>query len=383
MKKKMNDFKRAFIALSILTMLFLSGFSPNTLPRQDEQGEEVIRITQVDTSEFPQVTLYVSITDAAGNPIGVSPSNIVIEENGVPIPVDQIQGAGEVGPLTTLLVMDVSGSMHADGKLEAAKAAAHSFIDQMRFDDQFGLLTFSTEIKYVQPITSDRQEIKEAIDGLIGVGDTAMYDALTQAVDIFETVDGRKAIIALTDGLDNRSVSTPEEVISRIGPAGLSISTVGLGDPTHGSGATSALDEEALVYLAENAGGLYGYANDEESLRNLYQSYAVGLKSEYVLTYTSPSQLRDGVNRALTVSLADRPSALFSTAEGQTVYNPGGLVPEVAEPASWSLFFSLLGGLLVLLLIPGFVNRIISVTSGSGRGGRRIGKKKPRIKLLD
>ncbi|MGD8457866.1 MAG: VWA domain-containing protein [Anaerolineales bacterium] len=382
MKKMINN-QRIFIVLSIVTFLLGSGSSPSSQARQNEQGEEVIRITQVDTTQFPQVTLYVSITDAAGNPIGVSPANIIIQENGVPIPLEQIHGVGEVGPLTTLLVMDVSGSMHTDGKLEAAKAAAHSFIDQMRAEDQFGLVTFSTEITYAQPITTDRNEIKAAIDRLVGRGDTAMYDALSQAVDILEAAAGRKAIIALTDGLDNRSVSTPEEVISRIGPAGLSISTVGLGNPEHGTGATSALDEDALIYLAENAGGLYGYANDETNLRTLYQSYAVGLKSEYVLTYTSPSQLRDGVNRALTISLADRPSAAFSTSEGETVYNPGGLVPEVAEPASWPLFFGMLGGLLVLLLIPGLVNRVVSVAPGGGRGGKKFGKKKSRIKLLD
>jgi VWFA-related protein len=384
MRKKMKIIQQIFMTLSILTLVFVSGSSPSSQARQGEEGEEVIRITQVDTSQFPQVTLYVSITDAAGNPIGVSPSNIVIKENGVPIPLDQIHGVGEVGPLTTLFVMDVSGSMYTDGKLEAAKTAAHSFIDQMRPEDQFGLLTFNTQIIYVQPITTNREDMSQAIDGLIAIGDTAMYDALTQAVDILEPIEGRKAIIALTDGLDNRSVSTPEEVISRIGPAGLSISTVGLGNPTHGTGATSALDEDALIYLAENAGGLYGYANDENSLRTLYQSYAVGLKSEYVLTYTSPSQLRDGVNRALTVSLENQAASLFSVSEGQTVYNPGGLVPEVAEPASWSLFFAVIGGLVILLFIPGLVNRVVSIGPGNGRGSRKMGnKKKSRIKLLD
>lgn len=302
----------------------------------------------------------------------------------MPIPLDQIHGVGEVGPLTTLFVMDVSGSMYTDGKLEAAKAAAHSFIDQMRPEDQFGLLTFNTQINYVQPITTSRDDMSQAIDGLIAIGDTAMYDALIKAEDILEAVEGRKAIIALTDGLDNRSDSTPEEVISRIGPAGLSISTVGLGNPTHGTGATSALDEDALIYLAENAGGLYGYANDENSLRTLYQSYAVGLKSEYVLTYTSPLKLRDGVNRALTVSLNSQAASLFSVSEGQTVYNPGGLVPEVAEPASWSLFFAVIGVLIILLFIPGLINRVVSMVPGNGQGSRKTGKKKKsRIKLLD
>jgi len=322
------------------------------------------------------------VIDEDGQPVGVNPSRLVIEENGAPIPLDQIQGVGEVGPLTTMLVMDVSGSMHVDGKLEAAKAAATAYVDQMRPGDQVGLMTFSTEIKYVQAVTTDRREMVNAINALIGIGDTAMYDALIQAVDILESMDGRKAIIALTDGLDNQSAAVPEDVLQRIGPSGLSISTIGLGDPEHGPGAVTALDEEALMYLAENAGGLYGYANDEASLSNLYQNYAIGLQSEYVLTYTSPSALRDGVNRALSVSLSD-PSGTGGAYGERVVYNPGGLVPEVSEPASWPLFFSLLAGLVVLLLLPWAVNRVVALSQGSGGGGRRLGKKRSRIKLKD
>ena len=379
MSEKISKLHRLVVLSMLLAPLFLTGFSPQ---RQTGQGKEIIRITQVDTSQFPQVTVYVAVVDQDGQPVGVNPSRLVIEENDVPIPLDQIQGVGEVGPLTTMLVMDVSGSMHVDGKLEAAKAAATAYVDQMRPGDQVGLLTFSTEIKYVQAVTSDRREMVNAINALIGIGDTAMYDALIQAVDILESMDGRKAIIALTDGLDNQSAAVPEDVLQRIGPSGLSISTIGLGDPEHGPGAVTALDEEALMYLAENAGGLYGYANDEASLSNLYQNYAIGLQSEYVLTYTSPSALRDGVNRALSVSLSATSGILGANGE-RVVYNPGGLVPEVSEPASWSLFFSLLAGLVVLLLLPWAVNRVVALSQGSGGGGRRLGKKRSRIKLKD
>jgi Ca-activated chloride channel family protein len=379
MSKKISKLHRVVILITLLAPLFLTSFSPQ---RQTGQGEEIVRITQVDTSQFPQVTVYVAVVDEDSQPVGVNPSRLVIEENDVPIPLDQIQGVGEVGPLTTMLVMDVSGSMHVDGKLEAAKAAATAYVDQMRPGDQVGLVTFSTEIKYVQAVTSDRREMVNAINALIGIGDTAMYDALIQAVDILEPMAGRKAIIALTDGLDNQSASVPEDVLERIGPSGLSISTIGLGDPEHGPGAVTALDEDALMYLAENAGGLYGYANDEASLSNLYQNYAIGLQSEYVLTYTSPSALRDGVNRALSVSLSNLSGTIGVNGE-RVVYNPGGLVPEVSEPASWPLFFSLLAGLVVLLLLPWVINRVAALTQGSGGGRRRLGKKRSRIKLKD
>src|SRR5262245_50687163 len=93
------------------------------------QGEEPqIRITQVDNSKFPTVTVYVSATNAAGEPVGVDPSTIQISENGQPMQLMDVQGGGEaVGqesiPVTTMLVMDISGSMDKNNKLAAAKEA--------------------------------------------------------------------------------------------------------------------------------------------------------------------------------------------------------------------------------------------------------------------
>jgi VWFA-related protein len=378
-------YKLKFLKVStfaaLLVLLLLGGFAPFT---QSDSGAEIVRITQVDTSQFPQVTVYIAVVDQEGIPVGINPSRIRIAENGVEIPLNQVQGVGDVGPLTTLLVMDISGSMNYSGKLDAAKAAALAYVDQMRSGDQVGLLTFSTVIEYIQPVTTDKALITEAINSLRAEGDTAMYDALAQGMSFLEPVGGRKAIIALTDGLDNKSMFTPEDVISLIGPTGLSISTIGLGDQELGSDAVSGLDEEALVYLAENAGGVYGYAEDEEGLRSLYQSYATALQSEYVLTYTSPSDLRDGVNRALSISLTSL-TGLTGGGDVKAVYNPGGLVPEVSQPASWVVFFSILGILAVLLLLPwGFKNTLALVRGVSGGGGpKKPGKKKAKIKLLD
>ena len=150
-------------------------------------------------------------------------------------------------------------------------------------------------------------------------------------------------------------------------------------NPEQTTDGMKGLDEAALMYIADNAGGAYGYANDEESLQNLYRSYAVALQSEYVLTYTSPNDLRDGVNRALSVSLVD------AAAAEQYVYNPGGLIPEVAEPASWTLFFSLLVALLGLLALPSLVKAGMGILPpGASANGRKPTRKaKPKIKFID
>lgn len=374
-----NINKLGYIGLMIISLVSLTGFMP--AQENDPAGEEpYVRITQVDTSQFPQVTVYVSAIDINGEPVGVAASQLVLDENGVEITPDFVSGVGEVGPLNTLLVIDISGSMNSLGKLAAAKDAAKAYVNQSRPNDATGLLTFNTQYEYVQPLTTDNQVMVAAIDGLRAYDDTAMYDALIRGVEILGPVSGRKAIIVLTDGMDNRSKSTPEDVITGISTGGLSISTIGLGDPRHSEGNLRGLDEAALMELAENAGGVYGYADDAEGLKNLYERYGRALQSEYVLTYTSPSTLRDGVNRSLTVSLSNESSAATTEIES-TTYNPGGLVPEVGQPASWVLFFTILAGLLLLLVLPAFLGKAISLLRGHQKGKVKFPEQQSRIKL--
>ena len=331
-----------------------------------------IRITQVDNSKFPQVTVYVSVTNATSEPLAVDPNQIQIFENGQEMQPQQISGSGEIGPLTTLLVIDISGSMNDGGKLTAAKVAAQAYIEQMRPGDQAGLLTFNTDVTYRQAITTDREALSQAIKGLDASSDTAMFDALDQAVKELQDVPGRKAIIVLTDGLDNRSKYTADEAIQAIGAGGLSISTIGLGDPAK-LGINSGLDEATLQSLASRAGGIYGYANDPEALRGLYERYGRALQSEYRITYTSPLTLRDGLNRSLTVSLG-------GTSSAQAQYNPGGVLPEVSGHASWPVFGALLAGLGVLLFIPGLMSRA-QIRAGVKSNKSTEHKRKSRIKL--
>jgi VWFA-related protein len=331
------------------------------------QGGLQIKVTQVDNSRFPQVTVYVSVTNAAGEPVWVDPATIRISENGQPMEPTSLGGGGQggVGPLTTMLVMDVSGSMNKNGKIDGAKAAAKAYVDQMRPGDRAGLMIYNTKTTHVQPLTRDRNALKASINTIKTGGDTAMYDALFAAEAVLRDVQGRKAILAVTDGLDNSSSRSEDDIIDAIGPSGLSISTIGLGDAT--SKEQTGLDEPGLQSLAHRAGGAYSFAGDAEALRALFQAYARELQNEYALTYVSPFTLRDGVNRALAVSLSDAPAAIESE------YNPGGVLPEVASK-SWTLFAVLLTGLLGLLLLPALLR---SVAQPFG-----VRRKRSRVKLV-
>jgi len=371
----MNSKIRQFSQFLLIVLIAVLAFSPASTVLAQENSPQ-IRITQVDNSQFPQVTVYVSATNANGEPTGIDIRQIELTENGKVMRVKDGSGQGEIGPLTTLLVMDVSGSMMQAGKLRSAKNAARAYVEQMRPGDQAGIVTFNTEVRYVQPLTSDVEKITDSINKLNAYEDTAMYDALAKGTEILKDVSGRKAIIVLTDGLDNVSKNTPEQVLEGIGPTGLSISTIGLGDPNK-SGINSGLDEKGLRKFSEKAGGIYSYANDPATLQGLYQLYARALQSEYRVVYTSPSTLRDGANRTLSVSLANGSGVAGSSTQAN--YNPGGVLPEVAQSVSWPIFGAMLAGLLVLLFVPLLIGRVSNQQTGQGSSSAPA--KKPSIKL--
>jgi Ca-activated chloride channel homolog len=369
-----NKTRSFLITIAAALSFLLAACQPQ--PTVESVGLYTLQITQIDTTDFPLIDVYVSVQNENGEPVIINTEKIQLLENGQPVPNQDIQGASDAGPLTTILLMDNSGSMNYADKLVSAKEVAKEYVDQMRAGDQVGVITFNTEVVTVQEITNDQEALASAIDSITAGSDTALYDALVYTVDTVNPLPGRKAIIVLTDGMDVQSTATPDEALARIGFGGLSISTVGFGQvPEEGEDADdyAGIDEITLQYMADNAGGDYGYAENREQLFNIYNRIRRALQSEVVISYTTPLSLRDGVLRALTVKLADRYVGVGG--ESQTQFNPGGLVPEVAQPASWLLFAIILAVLVLLLLVP-IVLRMI-------RNQKPAKKKKVKITLKD
>ena len=357
---------RRFLTLTLLGLILIS----TTITAGAQSGQQV-RITQVDNSRFPNVTVYVSVSDSAGNPVGVDPATIQISENGQLMQPTDVRGGGDVAggeatPVTTVLVIDISGSMEKGNKISAAKEAAKAYVNGMQGGDQVGIVAFDSNVYEVQPITSDKSALTSAIDGLRTGSDTAMYNAILKAAVSLENVQGRKTVLILSDGMDNQSSSTEDNIVDSVGPSGLTVSAIGFGDPSLGG--QGGIDEAGLKSLTGRTGGQYAYVTDAATLTNLYQQYGQSYQSEYAITYVTPSTTRDGVNRGLTVSL----STVGVSAEGK--YNPGGVLPEVTGQ-SWSLFAAIAIGLLVLLAVP-----LIFMGGGKLLGGVGGGRK-GRIKL--
>jgi VWFA-related protein len=372
----MIQLKYCLVLLSIGTLAFAPvGAKPG--PAVQAEDDLVVHITQLDRSQFPSVEVYVSVTNASGDSAPIAPDQLELFENGEPVVLESVSGQGEIGPLTTLLVIDVSGSMAVAGKLKAAQAAAHAYVDQMRSGDQAGIMAFNVESDLRQPVTKSRDALHQAIDELETHDDTAMYDALQDGIELLGSIQGRKAIIVLTDGMDNSSHATLETVVGQTVDGRLSISTIGLGDTQQLGKSFAGLDEGALRRLAENAGGAFGLATNQGSLVALYQQLGRALQSEYRLTYTTNVPLRDGLNRQLTVRLSDSPTSAAAA------YNPGGVLPEVAAQPSWAIFAAGLGLLAGLMVLPGLIRAGAGLLRRPEPEVKKTAPKGSRVRLRD
>src|SRR5574341_1582916 len=90
------------IGLLLMMSDLVPAFAQDGGPDGVDAGEYQAQIVQVDTSAFPQVSVYVSVTDSQGNPVGtLDPSSFTLYENGQPVEISEVYQAGEQVPRTT------------------------------------------------------------------------------------------------------------------------------------------------------------------------------------------------------------------------------------------------------------------------------------------
>jgi Ca-activated chloride channel homolog len=294
--------KRLGMMLLAVVMLV----SPGVVYADDKK----VQVTQVDNSRYPEVTIYVSVTDASGQVVsGLQQTDFKITEDGIPVAITGFRGGDQVA-LATVLVIDRSGSMDDESKLIGAKQAAATFVDLMRAQDQAALVSFSESAQVNQPFTADKAALKRAITALTAEGGTAWYDGVYEAVSLFKSASGRRAIILLSDGLDNQSRQSLDTAIKTSSTAGIPVYAIGLGNQPGGSDPLSQLlgtggsyDEAGLKRVAEQTDGKFYHAPTAAELKALYESLAVGMQHDYAITYRSPRPTNDGTRRNIDVAV--------------------------------------------------------------------------------
>ncbi|HEV3378140.1 MAG TPA: VWA domain-containing protein [Thermoleophilaceae bacterium] len=192
-----------------------------------------------------------------------------------------------------VLVTDVSRSMLAEdvdpSRLEAARAAAQSFLEELPEEARVGAVAFSTDPHTVEAPTDDRDEIEDLIDALSADGGTAAGDALAAAIGLVD--DGPEeerppaAILLLSDG-ETTTGRDPLPVARQAGRIGIPIHTVALGTRTatittpDGSLIPVPPDPEAMRRIAELSGGRAFEVDDADELSGLYEDLGSRVATE-------------------------------------------------------------------------------------------------------
>jgi Ca-activated chloride channel family protein len=202
-----------------------------------------------------------------------------------------------------MLCLDISGSMLAEdftpSRMEAAKNVASEFIDN-RPTDRIGLVIFSGESFTMCPLTSDRTVLKSQLynvqSGLLEDG-TAIGSGLATCVDRLRSSTSKsKVIILLTDGENNGGLIDPNTAKEMAKAFGIRVYTIGMGTegfaqvPVQTSNGVImqkekvSIDEKLLTQIANETGGRYYRATDNESLHNIYADIDKLEKSKVEIT---------------------------------------------------------------------------------------------------
>lgn len=189
-------------------------------------------------------------------------------------------------PITLAILLDSSGSMRE--KIKEVHAAAGAFVDTLRPQDQGLVIDFDDSVYLIQDMTSDRDKLRDAVAGTEALGATSIYDALHAAYRKIGTIEGRKAIVLLSDGDDTSSQFGFKRVLEEVKSSGTIVYTIGLGG--EGGGPHAA----PLKELSEVTGGRYFRVDKASELVGVYEEIALELSRQYYLTYETGNTQWDG-----------------------------------------------------------------------------------------
>ena len=290
-------------------------------------GNLILTYNQIDASVCPSVKSYVTVTDLKGVTItGLTSSNFAVTEDFIPQSISVTTAGSSGSAISVALVIDKSGSMGGQS-ISDAQSAANSFVNNMQTNDKGAILSFNTSVTVDQTFTTDKNALKTAINAIVAGGNTAIYDAVYQAVDLTKVQTGRKAIILMTDGGDNSSTHSITDAINYAIQNSLPIYTIGLG---LSAGST---EEQHLQQIASQTGGKYYLAPNSSQLLNIYQSISQQLSNQYIITYNTVSK----TTTARTVTIRVTYSSNIDTKTKTYVSSCGSGVEDLAMPTKYDL----------------------------------------------
>jgi VWFA-related protein len=245
-----------------------------------------LTVNQVDPSGCPLVRAVVAVTNNGGRPVvDLNRLNFAVTENGVPQSVSIEPGQVSNVPVSVALVLDGSTSL-SETDLVNVRAAARAFVDLLGPRDKVSVYHFSSTVRRVLGYTSDKVLAKNAINGLTRDGNTALYDAIIEAADDSRLVSGRRAIVALTDGMNNTGTLDERVPVAAARAAGVPVFTIGFG----------SVDANVLDFIATETGGRFFRGATSADLQAILGAIGRSIDNQYLLTWVT-SFVSGGTNR--------------------------------------------------------------------------------------
>jgi len=188
----------------------------------------------------------------------------------------------EDGPISVGVVLDISGSVK--NKLPHAQRAVREFLGLSTRGDEFFLVTFKDQPELVRGFTTAPEDIEADVAVAQPSGWTALYDAIVLGINHMKHARlKRRVLLVLSDGGDNNSRYSEQEVKNLVREADVRIFSISM--QSH----TPVLDK-----LAAESGGRPYEVNNLEDLPRAAAALSAEAHFEYVLGFTPPDRQRDG-----------------------------------------------------------------------------------------
>ncbi len=246
------------------------------------------------------VSVAVSVLARDGSPVvGLQRENFEVYEDNVRQEIEYFSDVDQ--PATVGVIFDHSGSMRY--RLAQAREALKYFLDASHPEDEYVLFSFSEQVS--APLkTGDGEDLLRRLHGLHPQGNTALYDAIYLALErLRESRHRRRALLIVSDGVDNHSRYSITDVRRQLREAEVTIYAIGSREPTSSAcGRVCHFEATAhLESLAAMSGGKAFFPISRQTLEEAVAQIAVELRRQYHLGYVPSASKRESGWRKIKV----------------------------------------------------------------------------------
>ncbi len=258
-----------------------------------------VELVSSDVSDYPNVKVYFSVKKPDGESVELSAPKFAVKEqisSGEMIEreVKSFIKIKETEGISYNIAADKSGSM--DSSMSDMQSIMRSFVDALDTKDRAELLAFDTYVMYMCTYTTDKTLLKNGINNISAFGETALYDALYEAVFNSGMQKGARCIIAFTDGADNSSYHSQQDVIDLAKMYSVPIFIIG----------TSGADYSVLENIASSTNGYYWVIDNIYDLEDILSQIRSEEKEMYCLEYVSDSAADAYAPRKIDYAFCDK-----------------------------------------------------------------------------